>query len=65
MVAHCVVGWWGVLLVQVDLGGLWLVSDGFCWLRVILDGFSWFADLVVKSISQHAVHLTLWSHVIN
>ena len=65
MVAHCAKGWWGVPLVEVVFGGFLLVSDGFCWLRVTLNGFRWFAALVVKSVSQHAEHLTLWSHVIN
>ena len=29
------------------------------WLRVISDGFSWFAVLIVTPISQHAEKLTL------
>ena len=53
------VGWLGILLVQVVLGGFWVVSDGFCWVRVTLDGFRWFAVLVVTSVSQRTEHLTL------
>ena len=45
---------------QVFLGGFWVVSDGFYWLRVTSDGFRWFAVLVVTSISQHTEHLTLY-----
>ena len=56
-VCVCVEGW--LPLVQVALGGLWVVSDGFCWLRVTSDGFRWFAVLVVTSISQHTEHLAL------
>ena len=46
-----------VPLVQVYLGGFWVFLDGFCWLRVILHGFRWFAVLVVKPILQHTEHL--------
>ena len=45
---------------QVVLGGFWVILDDFCWLRVISDGFRWFAALVVKPISQHTEHLTLY-----
>ena len=48
--ARCVVEWWGVLLVQVVLGGLWVVLYGFCWLRVISGG----------ATSQHTEELTLY-----
>ena len=58
------VGWWVVSLVQVFLGGFWLVSDCFCWLRVISDGFKWFqmvsGVLIVTPISQHIEELTLY-----
>ena len=57
-VCVCVEGW--LSLVQVALGGLWVVSDGFCWLRVTSDGFRWFAVLVVTSISQRTEHLALY-----
>ena len=60
MVANCTVRWWGVPLVQVVLGGFWVVLDGLCWLRVTSDGFRWFAVLVFTSISQHTEHLTLY-----
>ena len=60
MVARCAVGWRGVPLVQVVLGGFWVVSDSFCSLKVTLDGFSWFVVLLVTSISQHTEHLTLY-----
>ena len=60
MVARCAVGWWGVTLVQVVLGGLCVVSDSFCWMKVTLDGFSWLVVLVVTSISQHTERLTLY-----
>ena len=57
----CVEGGRGRLpLVQVALGGLWVVSDGFCWWRVTSDGFRWFAVLVVTSISQRTEHLALY-----
>ena len=46
-------GGWGVTLVQVVLGGFWVVSDGFCWLRITLDGFRWFSVLVDTPIAQH------------
>ena len=39
--------------------GFWVVLHVFYWLRVILDGFRWFAVLVVKPISQHTEQLTL------
>ena len=48
----------GVPLGQVVLGGFWVISDSFCWLRVISDGFREFAVLVVTSVSQHTEHLT-------
>ena len=54
----CVVGWLGVLLAQVVLGGFWVVLDGFCWVRVTSDGFRWFAVLLVTSISQRTERLT-------
>ena len=54
------VGGGRVPLLQVVLGGFWVVMDWFCWLRVTSDGFRWFADLVVTSISQHTEHLTLY-----
>ena len=57
---RCAVGWLGVLLVQVVLGGFWVVLDDFCWLRVTSDGFRWFAVLVVTSVLQHTEHLTLY-----
>ena len=60
VVARCALGWWGVPLVQVVLGGFWMVLDGVCWLRVTSDGFRWFAVLVVTSVSQHTEHLTLY-----
>ena len=56
----CVVGWFGVLLVQVVLGGFWVVLDGFCWVKVTSDGFRWLAVLVVISISQRTERLTLY-----
>ena len=63
MLACCVVRWWGVPLLQVVLGSFWVISDGFCWLRVTLDGFRWFAVLVLTSVSQHTEHLTLYCMV--
>ena len=36
---------------QVVLGGFSVVCNGFCRLRVISDGFRWFAVLVVTRIS--------------
>ena len=42
------------------LGSFWVVSDGFCWLRVILDGFRSFAVLLVTSISKHTEKLPLY-----
>ena len=45
---------------QVVFNGFWVVSNGFCWLRVISDGFKWFAVLVVTPISQHTEELTLY-----
>ena len=55
-------GWggWGVLLLQVVLGGSWVVSDSFCWLRMILGGFRWFAVLVITPILQHTEKLILY-----
>ena len=55
---------WGGLsvpLVQVVLGSFWVVSDGFCWSRMISDGFRWFAVLVVIPMSEHTKELTLYS----
>ena len=40
---------------KVVLGGFWMVSNGFYWLRVTLDGLRWFA-----LISQHTEYLTLY-----
>ena len=54
---------WGVALVQVVLDGFWVVSDGFCWLRIISDCFRLFAVLVATPISQHTEELSR-SHVI-
>ena len=34
--------WRGVPVKQVVLGGFWVASDGFCWLRVTSNGFIWF-----------------------
>ena len=51
---------YSVTLVQVVLDGVWVVLDGFCWLRVTSDGFRWFAVLVVTSVSQNTEHLTLY-----
>ena len=45
---------------QVVLGGFWVVSDGFCQLRMISDGFRWFAVLVVTPVSKHTEELTLY-----
>ena len=45
---------------QVVLGGFWVVSDGFCWLRVISNDFRWFAVLVVPPILQHTENVTLY-----
>ena len=42
MVAHCAVGWWGVLLVEVVLGGFLLVSDGFRWFLLFEGDVGWF-----------------------
>ena len=50
----------GVPLMQVVLGGFWVVSDGFCQLRMISDGFRWFAVLVVTPVSKHTEKLTLY-----
>ena len=48
---------------QVVLGGFWVVSDGFCWLRIISDCFRLFAVLVATPISRHTEELSR-SHVI-
>ena len=53
-------GGWGVALVQVDLGGFWLVLDSFCRQRIILDSFRWFVILVVTSIAQHSEELPIY-----
>ena len=45
---------------QLVLGGFWVVLDDFCWLRVISDGFRWFAVLIIKPISQNTECLTLY-----
>ena len=50
----------GVPLVQVVLSGFWVVSDGFCWLKVISVVLKWFAVLVVTPISEHTEELTLY-----
>ena len=42
-------------------GVFWVVSDGFCWLRVTSDGFRWFVVFLVTSFSQHTEYLTLYS----
>ena len=57
---RCAVGWLGVLLARVVLGGFWVVLDDFYWMRVTSDGFRWFAVLVVTSISQSTERLTLY-----
>ena len=63
LLARCVVEWWGVPIKQVVSGGFCVVSDGFCCLRVISDGFRWFAVLVVTRIAQHSQELFLhWAH---
>ena len=58
--SRCAGGWLGILLVQVVLGGFWVVLDGFCWVKVTSDGFRWLAALVVISISQRTERLTLF-----
>ena len=58
--SRCAVGWLGILLVQVVLGGFWVVFDGFCWVKVTSDGFRWFAVLVVISVPQRTERLTLY-----
>ena len=60
LVARCAVEWQRVPVKQVVSGGFWVVSDGFCWLRVISNGFRWFAVLVVTRISQHTEELFLY-----
>ena len=60
LVARCAVTGWGVLLVQVVLGGFWVILGGFFWLRVTSDGFRWFVVLAVTSVSQNTEHLTLY-----
>ena len=54
---------------QVVLGGFWVASDGFCWLRITLDGFGWFSVLVVTPIVQHTKALKrllyLWLYVMD
>ena len=44
------------------LGGLWVVSDGFWlvaggfrWVQVVLDGYRWFAGLVVTPIQTEVL----------
>ena len=59
MLARCAVMWRGVPIKQVVSGGFCVVSDGFCCLRVISDGFRWFDVLVVTRISQHSQELFL------
>ena len=46
-------GGWGFPLVQV-------VLDGFCWLRIISDGFRRFAVLVVTPVAKHTEALSLY-----
>ena len=53
-------GWWGVRLVQVVFSSFWVVSDGFCRLRIILDGSRCLAVLLVTPIPQHTEELTLY-----
>ena len=53
--------WRGVPVKKVVSGGFWVVSDGFCWLRVISDGFRWFVVLVATRIVQHTEDLFLYS----
>ena len=53
-------GGWGFPLVQVVLGGFQVVLKHFCWLRMISDGFWWFAALVITPILQHTEELTLY-----
>ena len=60
--------WWPVArwdglevpLVQVILGGFWVILDSFYWLGIISGGFRWFAVLAVTQVSQHAEQLTLY-----
>ena len=40
----------GVSIGASTLGGFWVISDGYCWLRVTSNGSRWFAVLVVTSI---------------
>ena len=49
--------WLGVSVKQEVSSGFWMVSDGFCWLRVISDSFRWFAALVVTRILRHIEEL--------
>ena len=52
----CVVGW----RVGIPLDGFSVVSDGLYRLRVISDGFRWFAVLIVTPVSQHTEESTLY-----
>ena len=52
--------WRGVPVRQVVLGRFWIVSNGFCWLRLISDSFKWFVVLVVTRILQHTQELFLY-----
>ena len=61
--ARYAVGWLKVPLVEVVFGGFWAVSDGFCWLTITSDCFTWFAVLVVSPILQYTEELTIpYSH---
>ena len=47
---------------QLVLGGFWVFPDGYCWSRIILDDFRWFAVLVVTIVLQHTEEQTLYTH---
>ena len=63
MVACCAVEWRGVPVKTEVLGSFWVLSDGFCWLRVISDGFRWFAVLVVTRI--HNIQKSYFFTILN
>ena len=60
MLARCAVEWRGVPVKEVVSDGFWVVSDDFCWLGMISDGFRWVAVLVVTRISQNTEELFLY-----
>ena len=57
LVARCAVEWLGGSVGASSFG--WFLG-GFCWLRIISDGFRLFAILVIIPISHHTEEVTLY-----